>query len=232
MIGLDEPSVPNLLFAIDEVSKLVDDPSCIWAQKVSEKKSFWKDLYSLTRASPQRWVRVVMTGFTDTPNDDIANSDVSCKTFPLSMISGPEKELLAAELVWAYAVENQPFPGLLWAVFKSTPGLIGLWAHAIDLHSHTHECYCGITTHDHGVMANAGKVQKPLQYFSNRTFADVLILGSTPSMTDFIKLKALIPWAAVLENKATENWPFILEFMKEEDLLIPNHVCGRSCTRK
>jgi hypothetical protein len=53
------------------------------------------------------------------------------------MITGPEQELLAAELMWAYAVENtEPFPGLLWALTKSTPGLLGLWAQLIKLHHH------------------------------------------------------------------------------------------------
>ena len=81
------------------------------------------------------------------------------------MITGPEHELLAAELVWAYVVENQPFPGLLWAVFKSTPGLIGLWAHTINLHRHRVACDCGDSTHALGIKADVGKANYKEQCF-------------------------------------------------------------------
>lgn len=159
MLGLDSPSAPKLLINIDEVSKLVDDDACVWARDVTQQKTFWRGLYSLTRAT-QNWTRVVMTGFTDTPNDTVTASDVSCRPFALSMILGPEQELLAAELMWAYAVENtEPFPGLLWALTKSTPGLLGLWAQLIKLHLHVRgSCTRCATlptpdTHDTGVMA-------------------------------------------------------------------------------
>ena len=78
-----------------------------------------------------------MTGFTDSPSTAVSASDVACRPFSLSMITGPEQELLAAELVWAYAVENvEPFPGLLWTLTKSTPGLLGLWAQLMKMHRH------------------------------------------------------------------------------------------------
>ena len=67
MIGLEGPNAPKLLITIDEVSKLIDDPGCVWAHVAAEKKKFWRELHSLTRATPGRWVRVVMTGFTDSP---------------------------------------------------------------------------------------------------------------------------------------------------------------------
>ena len=138
MLDLDGET-PRLLICIDEVSKLVDDDSrdrC-WTKNGAEQKTFWRRLFSLTRATPN-WLRVVMTGFTDSPSEAVSASDVGCRPFALSMITGPEQELLAAELVWAYAVENtEPFSGLLWALTKSTPGLLGLWAQFIELHFHS-----------------------------------------------------------------------------------------------
>jgi hypothetical protein len=132
MLGLDRVEVP-LLINIDEVSKLLDDANCRWAQTETERKTFWRTLYSLTRATTA-WVRVVMTGFTDSPSDAVSASDVACRHMALSMITRPERELLVAELAWAYAVMNtKPFPGLLLALTKSTPGLLGLWANLIRL---------------------------------------------------------------------------------------------------
>lgn len=137
MLDLEGAAAPRLLFNIDEISKLVDDERCQWARIPAERKSFWQGLFSLTRAS-QNWTRVVMTGFTDSPSDAVSASDVSCRLFGLSMITLPEQELLAAELIWAHAVENsEPFPGLLWTLVKSTPGLLGLWAQQVGLHRHT-----------------------------------------------------------------------------------------------
>lgn len=159
MLGLDGPSPPKLLICIDEISKLLDHEGCAWARDPVQQKVFWRGLYTLTRAS-SRWARVVMTGFTDSPHDAVTASDVSCRPFSLSMISGPEQELLAAELMWAYAIENtEPFPGLVWALTKSTPGLLGLWAQLIKLHRHENgDCHqCAPTAvpdpHATGVMA-------------------------------------------------------------------------------
>ncbi|RYG65371.1 hypothetical protein EON64_12050 [archaeon] len=38
-----------------------------------------------------------------------------------------------AELLWVHAFRNVRFPGLLWTLAKSTPGLLGLWAQQINL---------------------------------------------------------------------------------------------------
>lgn len=137
MLGLDSDNAPRLLINIDEISKLLDDDcGSFWARDMAQLKDFWRGLSSLTRATTN-WTRIVMTGFTDSPSESVSASDVACRPFALSMIAGPEQEVLAAELVWAYAVENKrPFPGLLWALTKSTPGLLGLWAQLIELHAH------------------------------------------------------------------------------------------------
>jgi hypothetical protein len=132
-----------LLISIDEISKLLDCPECEWnsvrekkcdsAAVPKERKVFWSGLFDLTRASTN-WVRIVMTGFTDSPNIAMSASDVACQAFELSMVRASDQQLLAAEIIWAYAADNtEPFPGFLFALVKSTPGLLGLWAQQIDL---------------------------------------------------------------------------------------------------
>jgi hypothetical protein len=51
------------------------------------------------------------------------------------MITNAEQEVLSLELLWAYALKNVRFTGLLWALIKSTPGLLGLWAQQINLNA-------------------------------------------------------------------------------------------------
>jgi hypothetical protein len=74
MLGTSTSQNP-LLICIDEVSKLVDAKSIAWNNVV--KKEFWQGIYSLIRAT-RNWIRVVMTGFTDSPERDITLSDVAC----------------------------------------------------------------------------------------------------------------------------------------------------------
>lgn len=202
IFGLLQDGAPAmLLICIDEISKLVDDAHCAWARdpaRVEEAKSFWRGLFSLTRATQHSWVRVVMTGFTDSPEREISTSDVPCLPLGLSMITDPERELLASELVWAYAVENlEPFPGLLWTLMKSTPGLLGLWAHCVQLHYHTKgSCACS-QEGESGVMAN---------------FTSAMRANDLGSMVG-------IPWVCVLRANAAANWPRIYQFLIEEDAL-------------
>ena len=146
MVGLHDlegGAAPKcLLICIDEISKLTDDERNLWVKSDSaqNKSRFWKSIYSLTRATAGGWVRIVMTGFTDSPENDVQASDVSCKSLSLSMITNAEQEILSAELLWAYATHGVPFPGLLWALYKSTPGLLGVWAQQIRLQLPLSEC--------------------------------------------------------------------------------------------
>jgi hypothetical protein len=57
-----------------------------------------------------------MTGFTDSPRDALAASDVTCIPYSLSLITDAEQQMLSSELLWAYAKKNVPFPGFcgLW----------------------------------------------------------------------------------------------------------------------
>lgn len=123
----------RLLICIDEVSKLTDDVENEWAREADTQKRYWRSLYSLTSAASLNWIRIVLTGFTDSPRDAVAASDVGCKTFNLSMITDSEQQLLSAELLWVHALKNVRFPGLLWTLVKATPGLLGLWAQQINL---------------------------------------------------------------------------------------------------
>jgi hypothetical protein len=131
MVGITRDSSWKLLICIDEVSKLTDDSANKWSGK-EEAEMFWRGLFSLTQ-SCTAWVRIVMTGFTDSPREAVNASDVVCLSYSLSMITNAENEVLCRELLWAYAAHNVPFPGLLWVLMKSTPGLLGLWAQQIDL---------------------------------------------------------------------------------------------------
>lgn len=124
----------KLLICIDEISVLTDHPSNTWFanQDRELQKRFWRSIFALTRAD-SNWIRVVMTGFTDNPVTAVAASDISCRPMSLSLISDPEQEVLVAELLWVHAFKNVRFPGLLWTLVKSTPGLLGLWAQQINL---------------------------------------------------------------------------------------------------
>lgn len=131
MLELLRPQAP-LLICIDEISKLLDDPNNEWKVRIEDQKLFWRGLYSITGAMTN-WIRVVMTGFTDAPEKAVAASDVGCLPYQLSLITNAECELLAAELLWAHAATNVRFPAFLWALVKSTPGLLGVWAQQIAL---------------------------------------------------------------------------------------------------
>lgn len=124
----------KLLICIDEISVLTDHPKNTWFSSADKElqKRFWRALYSLTRAD-RNWVRVVMTGFTDNPMMAVAASGLSCFPMSLSMITNAEQEVLVAELLWVHAFRNVRFPGLLWTLVKSTPGLLGMWAQQINL---------------------------------------------------------------------------------------------------
>ena len=137
MLGIgsdcDTASQRKLLICVDEISKLLDNECNKWAGDKEANKRFWREIYSLTRATDPHWIRIVMTGFTDSPGDAIAASGIGCKSYSLSMITDAEQQLLSAELLWAHAIHNVRFPGLLWTLVKSTPGLLGLWAQQINL---------------------------------------------------------------------------------------------------
>lgn len=124
----------KMLICIDEISVLMDHPKNAWFsdEDNERQKRFWRAIFALTRAD-NNWVRVVMTGFTDNPVTAVAASDILCHPMSLSMISEAEQEVLAAELLWVHAFRNVRFPGLLWTLVKSTPGLLGVWAHQIKL---------------------------------------------------------------------------------------------------
>jgi hypothetical protein len=88
MLGLGGADTPRLLVNIDEISKLIDDSRCQWAKDPVQRKLFWQKLHSLMQAS-NNWIRIVMTGFTDSPSDALTVSDVPCELFGLSMITLP-----------------------------------------------------------------------------------------------------------------------------------------------
>jgi hypothetical protein len=99
-------------------SKLTDDKANKWASDPGKKKEFCRGLFSLTSVvgcELHDWIY------------RLTSSDIGCKVCKLSMITD------AAELLWAYALKNHRFPGFLWSLVKSTPGLLGLWAHQINL---------------------------------------------------------------------------------------------------
>lgn len=68
------------------------------------------------------WIVIVTTSFTDSPQDAMANSGFMSISFSLSMITNTEQQLLIAEHLWAHAIRNVKFPGLLWTF----PGLMSL----------------------------------------------------------------------------------------------------------
>lgn len=233
MLGLEGAAAPRLLVNIDEISKLIDDSRCQWAKDPVQRKLFWQKLHSLMQAS-NNWIRIVMTGFTDSPSDAVTASDVPCKLFGLSMITLPEQEVLAAELVWAYAVDNsEPFPGLLWTLVKSTPGLLGLWAQHIDLHLHTGggiagsgggvACACWTAGAQAGVKANIREWRVTDAFkaalYLNRCHLLHAIADDSMRTNDLAKMEALVPWVAVLVRNADDNWPRIVKFMVNEDNL-------------
>jgi hypothetical protein len=208
MLGLltDSGDAPTkVLICIDEVSKLLDDERCTWASDKLKMKSFWQGLYSVTRATPN-WVRVVMTGFTDTPNNAIASSDVASFHASLSMMTTPEREQLAAELVWAYAAKNVVFPGLLWSLVKSTPGLLGLWAQHVRLHLET-------PPNDAAALAGPA-VANPLPPPAAGCVINADVEGADRRLLDLVTPS--VPWVSVLSHRAKPNWSIISRFMIEE----------------
>ena len=147
-LKLRAPSA-NIVLCIDEISKLTDHEANQWSLDSSKTIWFWKQLNSLQRPSTY-FVRIVMTGFSENPHDDIAASDIACVPMSLSMVGGSEGiRVLAAEILWAYAVNNLVFPGFLWQVVKSTPGLVGTWAWRIGLATPFKDVNCAsVTTFD------------------------------------------------------------------------------------
>jgi hypothetical protein len=154
MFNLEKPPAP-LLICLDEISKLLDHPENKWSKDIPQQKEFWRGLYSLTSAG-KNWIRVVMTGFTDAPRNGLAVSDVPLRSLALSMITNAEQEVLAAELLWVYASNNIRFPAFLWALVKSTPGLLGVWAQQIGLG--TPEPYPGEAMDLHRNLTAAGEM--------------------------------------------------------------------------
>ena len=139
-----------------------------------------------------------MTGFTDSPHAVVAASDVGCLSASLSMITDAEQQVLAAELLWAHARLNVRFPGLLWALVKATPGLLGLWAQLIQLGT---PLTTGFPPWD-----SAHHVCTP------RSAMDSIQLGGASAA-------ALVPWIRSLEMNATRNWPLMVQFMIEDSVI-------------
>ena len=190
MTHSDPPPPGNVLLCIDEVSKLLDHKDNKWHANAAQQKQFWKTLFSIQRAVEPGWIRIVMTGFTDTPKAGIDSSDVGCERMSLSMITSAEQEVLAAELIWAYAVHNQCFPGLTWQVTKSTPGLLGTWAQIIRLR----------VLQDRGAV---GRCDPAL--VNSATFFKPPSAGSS----------VRVPWVTRLQETAGDNWHIIRQFLVE-----------------